>query len=170
LANIRSAKNIQSLKNLESTFDRKTKLRNEIAKTNSVKFELAQKKILSSVVMNPIDNVNESEQILMKRITMSDLKEYIKTKPLSNKNKKVFMDQVGRPSANLNAIRKNVNNNKKRKILNSFVNASNRVDKKQRVDTSRKRKTLNSFIEASDRVEKKQKQEVVKNVKSSTLS
>ena len=46
---------------------------------------------------------------------------------------------------------------KKRKVLNSFVNASDRVQKKRKLDNSRKRKVLNSFVNASNRVEKKRK-------------
>ena len=41
--------------------------------------------------------------------------------------------------------------------MNSFVNASGRVEKKQKIEATRKRKVMNSFVNASNRVEKKRK-------------
>jgi hypothetical protein len=136
LTTVKSAKNVETLKNLETTFDRKVKLRDQIANTDEKKFKLTQKKVLASVVMNPINNIDESEKIFMKRLAASDLKEYIKGRPISNQNKKLYMDQADKSNANLNTIResvdKQVNLTKKRKTLNSFVNASDRVQKKQK--------------------------------------
>jgi len=64
LTTVKSAKNVETLKNLETTFDRKVKLRDQIANTDEKKFKLTQKKVLASVVMNPINNIDESEKIL----------------------------------------------------------------------------------------------------------